>query len=198
MRKEPNRQNYKRINQHNIGWWEVKMVVLLLFVVTMVMVGAGMQQSFKLQATSLKLRDDYMRIWKWNVPLEQRLGVTFKEPWQMSEADLTAGRLVYNLLTKPGFRLLAGQLFLGILAVGAISNGLWWLSKWQWRQLQSVSRMVNTMSQATIRIEIAGTVNIVAENGVIYASVPDEAGSGEDRYGFYLATVKISIVHEGE
>jgi high-affinity Fe2+/Pb2+ permease len=178
MRKGPNKQNYKRINQHNIGWWEVKMAVLLLFIVTMLVVGKGMSQ--------------------WNVPLEQRLGVTFKEPWQMTEADLTTGRIVYNLLTKPGFFLLAGQLVLGFVSVGMMTSGLLWFSRWQWRQFRSLSKAVQEVSQATIRIEVAGTVNIVAENGVIYASVPDEGVSGEDRYGFYLATVKISIVHENE
>jgi hypothetical protein len=195
MARGQSKQSNKQTHQYKFGWWEVKMGVLLVFIVLMLTIGMRLQKHER-QSLIISSWTLAPRIWKWDMPLEQRLGVTFKQPWQMTEADLTGGRVVYNMLTKPGFRILAGQLVLGFVVLGMMTQGVNWMVGWQWRQVQRLSQAVSTMAHSTVTIEISGTVTIVAENGLIYARVTDEDEfSGQDQYGFYLANVKITLTH---
>lgn len=96
--------------------------------------------------------------------IARTLGVSLGlDPWRVNPNSLNEKRVIYNLITKSGFGDL-GLLVLSSLVlfyVGAVA--VTYALQWQWAKLKE-------LSQAQVSIEIAGTVKIGAERGVIYLS----------------------------
>jgi hypothetical protein len=109
------------------------------------------------------------------------------DPWELTAADLVPQRVLYNVLTKAGFRIMFVQILLGVVLVSlamAISH--------RWLGVQAVKQareaMVGTAPEKQIVIEIAGTIKIAAKMGVIYEGVKALTGgeSGEREYAFCI------------
>lgn len=121
------------------------------------------------------------------------------DPWELTAADLAPPRVMYNILTKVGFRILFVQILLGVVLVSvamAVSN------RWLGVQATKQARLatvgvapgkqeageVEAVRPDTLVISIAGTVAVTAKMGVIYDGVRALAGgeSGEREYAFSI------------
>lgn len=184
----------KRIYQSRVGWWEVKMGGLLVFIILLLTLGNQLKHTRDLMGGINKPKPVVWRLIR-GESLADSLGVSFREPWEMTETDLTLSRVVYNLLTKSGFRWLTLEVIAGMVASWMFIRGISWVIAWQWQQWHRLAAAASRVATATVRIQIAGTVEIVAKDGVIYASVTDQTSDqAQETYAFYFATVKISIV----
>jgi hypothetical protein len=176
-----------------LGWWEMKMLLLFIFIVVMLGVGTAAGTNLRLQKSSAG-NEFKIPVWRWGIPLNERLGVTFGPPWMMTEADLTWKRVVYNLISKPGFRWLFAELGLGVVATVILTRGAAWLFGKAYRGMVQGAEGLRTLASSTVRVQVAGSVMIVNSRGLIYAADVGGKMSGEEVYGFCLATVKISIM----
>ena len=107
-----------------------------------------------------------------------------REPWELTPADLTAERIWYNLLTKPGFRWLLVDILLGLLLVVLVWRGAWALVRWSQapRSVQLPVTSVQakpTPTRPGLVVEIAGTVKITTSGGIIYQAWESLTQSGE-------------------
>jgi len=153
--------------------WFAKMLVLMVFIMVMLVVGRGYDGGVAGMRGVVK-RDGN---------LAQRLGVVPKDPWRIDPADLNRRRVLYNWLTKPGYRDLLVYSGLGVAGLWLMARGMRWAYKWQ-RQMAGMG----------VTVEIAGTVRISAERGIIYVSAMPETSDPMQSYSFVIRVVPIRLV----
>jgi len=110
--------------------------------------------------------------------------IVTKDPWDLTPADLTAQRVVYNLLTKPGFRWLFFDIVLGLtLAIIGMRLGLR-LVRWS-----QVSTVTTDKDLTKVKAAVAGTIVVRSPVGVIYQALESFAGeavAGMQEYGLMV------------
>lgn len=126
----------------------------------------------------------------WGRTLAEWLGVRLVEPWLMTEADLTPSRVVYNWLTKPGFRWLLVDLVVMGLGVGVMGWLLGRLGQW----VGELGRGLGRWWWGTVRWELSGSVRIQEPTGLIYAA--SSGGEVGEELGCVVAEVKVKILDD--
>ncbi len=121
------------------------------------------------------------------IPYWWTLTVPVKEPWQLTPADLTNERILYNLLTKAGYRWLILQVGL-VLGVGvAASMALTWLYQ---SRLQAIGRI---QAKELELVELSGSVEVRHRQGIIYWARQVGLGPVADtfeEFGSWLSGIK--------
>ncbi|OGV96964.1 hypothetical protein A2W24_02455 [Microgenomates group bacterium RBG_16_45_19] len=168
---------------------EVRLIGLILAVVVLLTVGLVYQGLSRQQSGRQRLH------WGLKLDLSQKLQVRpNQEPYLMNLAELTRERVVYNLLTKTGFRELGwlSVIGLGLVYLGA-QTGVWaW--QWSWQRLVAMNQLAKSWARAQVSLEIAGTVKISHRRGMIYVSRPI-AWTGRETEGevFGLSWLPIKV-----
>lgn len=125
------------------------------------------------------------------------LSFVTKDPWDLTVSDLTADRIWYNLLTKPGFRWLAIEILAGMLMVVIAWHLSWRLVHWSQatRQVYVSTRPVKQVHPSLLKpglvVEIAGTVKIGTTAGIIYQAWESLTQSGERELALVLGKLPV-------
>lgn len=96
--------------------------------------------------------------------------VLSKAPWTITPADLTSSRVLYNVLTKPGFRWLGLQLILTLIGTGLALRGVKYLVFLPAKAYQKLNARLAGLPSDLNVATLYGTVHITARSGIIYIS----------------------------
>ena len=96
------------------------------------------------------------------IPNRWALSVPIKEPWQIKPEDLTTERVLYNMLTKEGYRWLMMQMMLVVVGGLLASLGMSWLYR---HKLKALGRIEE---EKLAIVELSGSVEVRHQQGIIY------------------------------
>jgi hypothetical protein len=194
-----NRKTKKQLRREQV--WFGKMLILMTLILTLLILG----QYYSNRSTRSRLvqgtryvvnnEQDQSGWWPTSAKLATRLDIIPKDPWKLSPQDLTIKRVIYNVVTKPGFRTLMLEVVLMGMGLTTMIKGAEYAYVWQRLQMRRAVGLAKDVSSRGVLLEVGGTVRIEAKQGVIYVStVSPVNGKVFNTFSFELRWLPLKVV----